>query len=608
MESPNEKQMFGSDWTNSTFFVQVKEGAYCLLCPDSQKKFKSTKKFAFERHFQKKHSEIYEKSVESRNEILTNILRNLKSKYSKEIKHYIEKRKRVSEYEKNAKISNLVVAHKIAKRSRPFEEGAFIKECLGDVVSLLCPEMSVRLNELTLSRRTIGRKIVQINDYLITRLKDLLNNAKLYSICLDESVDIKDISQLCFFIRGINKQFDIFEEFLSIRPMRDRTTGKDIFDEFMKCKSEFNIDFMKLFSVTTDGCPSMTGKNVEFVKLLSEEIKKQCPNREIIPIHCIIHQEDLSKNSLKLDNVTSVVNKFVNFVRGSSLRHRQFNAFLKNKRAEYIDVFHHHQVRWLSIGEVVLRVYNLRKYIVEYLKEIGNMEYPQFECNEWLANCAFAVDILGLLNRLNKKLQGKNKLAFNMYSDLKNFVIELPVLLNSTNIDKFPILSKHKDLITEEQLNSYSAVLRNLFDDLNTRFQDFRSIDFMFRCTYELLDVNFDSETCALPVPRYQAMAIEQYKMIQNNEELRQNYETMSHVEFFKSLKASFDVRHVNFFSALCFVIFGSTYNCESLFSSMQLNKSSIRSNLNDASLDAIMRICSSNAPIDFEQIVNEST
>lgn len=37
MESPNEKQMFGSDWTNSTFFVQVKEGAYCLLCPDSQK-------------------------------------------------------------------------------------------------------------------------------------------------------------------------------------------------------------------------------------------------------------------------------------------------------------------------------------------------------------------------------------------------------------------------------------------------------------------------------------------------------------------------------------------------------------------------------------------
>lgn len=173
-----------------------------------------------------------------------------------------------------------------------------------------------------------------------------------------------------------------------------------------------------------------------------------------------------------------------------------------------------------------------------------------------------------------------------------------------TNFPPFP----HKDLITEEQLNSYSAVLRSLFDDLNTRFQDFRSIDFMFRCTYELLDVNFDSETCALPVPRYQAMAIEQYKMIQNNEELRQNYETMSHVEFFKSLKASFDVRHVNFFSALCFVIFGSTYNCESLFSSMKLNKSSIRSNLNDASLDAIMRICSSNAPIDFEQIVNEST
>lgn len=84
---------------------------------------------------------------------------------------------------------------------------------------------------------------------------------------------------------------------------------------------------------------------------------------------------------------------------------------------------------------------------------------------------------------------------------------------------------------------------------------------------------------------------------IQNSEELKQNYETMSHVEFFNSLE-NFEFRHVKFFSSLC---------CESLFSTMKLNKSSIRSNLTDASLDAIMRICSSNASIDFEQMVNEN-
>lgn len=609
MDSPNDKQIFGSDWTSYTLFAQVKAGAYCLLCPDTQKILKSAKKFTLQRHFKTKHSEIAAKSIESRAEILNSLLRNLKSRYSSEINHFLEKRNRLNDREKKTKIANLVLAHKIVKYSKPFEEGVFIKECLGEIVSLMCPEVAVRFNELSLSRRSISRKISQINHYLIAHLKDLISNAKFYSICLDESVDIRDISQLCIFIRGIDQKFEIFEEFLTLRPMCDRTTGKDIFDDFMKCKHAFNIEFWKLFSVSTDGCPSMTGKNIGFIKLLSDEAKKQYPNHFIIPIHCIIHQEALSKNALKLDSVTSIITKFVNFIRGSALRHRQFRAFLINKGAQYHDVFHHHAVRWLSIGEVVLRVYNLRKEIVEYLNEIENLDYPQFESDEWWIDCAFTVDILGLLNKLNKNLQGRNKFAFDMYGEIKEFAIKIYELMNAianNEIEQFSTLSNHKDQVTSDQLEKYSMVLDELLTSFSTRFQDFRSINFMLRCTHDLLEVNFDSETEAFPVARYQTMAIEQYKKIQNSEDLRKNYETMSRVEFFKSLN-NLNFRHVKFFSSLCFVIFGSTYNCESLFSTMKLNKSSIRSNLSDASLEAIMRICSSNTPIDFEKIVNDS-
>lgn len=70
------------------------------------------------------------------------------------------------------KIASFIVAHKIVRSSKPFEEGIFIKECLDSVVSFLCPELKERICEL--SRRSIGRKIEKINNYLIAKLKKLI--------------------------------------------------------------------------------------------------------------------------------------------------------------------------------------------------------------------------------------------------------------------------------------------------------------------------------------------------------------------------------------------------------------------------------------------------
>ena len=47
---------------------------------------------------------------------------------------------------------------------------------------------------------------------------------------MDESTDAKDTAQLAIFIRGINSDFSIFEEFLEIVPLKGTTTGVDIFE------------------------------------------------------------------------------------------------------------------------------------------------------------------------------------------------------------------------------------------------------------------------------------------------------------------------------------------------------------------------------------------
>ena len=51
-------------------------------------------------------------------------------------------------------------------------------------------------------------------------------------------------------------------------------------------------------------------------------------------------------------------------------------------------------------------------------------------------------------------------------------------------------------------------------------------------------------------------------------------------------------------------VLFGSTYICEQTFSTMNINKNKLRSNLTDAHLQSILRITTSNMNPDFNKLV----
>lgn len=326
----NKKNIFQNIWTELYFFVQVRNGAFCLLCNSPHKIFEyKNKGFNYKRHFTSNHVAVSLQSDESRAELLQERMKLLESdeKYD-EVMMIIEERAEQMITDKNVKIASYVVAYQIAKHSKPFDDGEFLKTCFSAVSALLCPESKTKFEQIALSRRSISRRIEKIRGYLNDQLKLLIKNAKCYSIALDESCDVKDIAQLCIFIRGITENFELFEELLSMQPMVGRTTGNDFFTEFMKCNSEYEIDIKKIVSVTTDGCPSMIGKNKGLVTLLKHEFKKES-NIDLVSIHCLIHQEALCKNALKLEYVVKTITKFVNFIRGSPLRHREFSEFLK---------------------------------------------------------------------------------------------------------------------------------------------------------------------------------------------------------------------------------------------------------------------------------------
>ena len=114
----------------------------------------------------------------------------------------------------------------------------------------------------------------------------------------------------------------------------------------------------------------MIGTRVGAVTKVIEHAKEQVEvgmggvstseSHEIMRYHCIIHQEALCPKAIGFEDVMSPVSNYVNFIRSHALNHRQFKTVLDEFNAEYSDICFYTEVRWLSRGKVLERIFESR--------------------------------------------------------------------------------------------------------------------------------------------------------------------------------------------------------------------------------------------------------
>lgn len=166
--------------------------------------------------------------------------------------------------------ASFIISEKIAKHSKPYSHGSFVKECLSAVINLLCPK-SKDAEKLSLSRWTVTRRIDEMANDIKFSLKDLVSKFESFSIALDESTDTTGCAQLAVFIRGIDCNFNLTEELLALQPMKDTTRGEDIFQEIKNVFNTFDLRWEKLSGISTDGAPAMVGSNLGVVNTVNTE-------------------------------------------------------------------------------------------------------------------------------------------------------------------------------------------------------------------------------------------------------------------------------------------------------------------------------------------------
>lgn len=407
-----------------------------------------------------------------------------------------------------------------------------------------------------------------------------------YSVALDESTDNTDTAQLAVYVRGVNDNFEVIEDLLAVIPMHGQTTAQEIFHLLCGAIEDAGLPWKRFAGITTDGAPSMTGRKNGLVALVQRKLEEENVE-EAIALHCIIHQQALCSKCLRFDNVMSVVVKCINHIRSRGLKHRQFRAFLEEIESEYEDVLYFTEVRWLSRGNVLKRFFELRAEVKAFIEKDG-MAVPLLSDSKWLMDFAFLVDITQELNVLNKKLQGQGQLVSAAYDNVRAFSTKLVLWkaqLSQTNLCHFPACKALMDVGTPFSGEKYADAIMKLQEEFDRRFADFKT----HRATFQIFADPFSFDVQDAP-PVLQIELIE----LQCNSELKVKFREVSGNtdklgQFLRELPPTFPELSRMFKRTMC--LFGSTYLCEKLFSTMNFNKSKYRSRLTDKHLQAILRV-----------------
>ncbi|XP_026475998.1 general transcription factor II-I repeat domain-containing protein 2B-like [Ctenocephalides felis] len=581
----DEHRNFQERWKFDYFFTIVKDKAVCLLCSET---VAVLKEYNIKRHYKTKHEDKYKNLTgQLRIDKVNQEEKNLKKQHS------IFKNQEISSH--TAVKASFVISQILAKKMKPFADGDMVKDCLTAVAEIAFPDKLNIISNISLSRFTVAKRIDDLSENIAATLRERIAQFEYCSLALDESCDISDTAQLAIFIRGVDTNFNITEELCSLVPMRGATTGKDLYEKLKSVLENFSISLKKIVSVSTDGAPAMSSMNV--AGRLFQDIK-DATGEEIFINHCMIHQESLCAKKLTLPHVTIPVIKLINFIKSRGLNHREFKEFLNNLESEYGDVIFNTEVRWLSRTAMLKRVYDLKTEI-ELFAEKKEYAFPHFHDKEWMCDFAFLIDITQHLNHLNVELQGKGQFIHNFYDKIQCFECKLKLWrkhLLQNNVSHFPYLEKENANNTQKYIQ-YVDILINEFQ---LRF--FK----MLRTEKIAMSIKMFSSPFNIDVDEVQANCQMEIINLQNNSEMKNVFFSVNIENFYKFHISSEKFPCLKKNAMKMMSLFGSTYVCEQLFSTMKFVKNDHRSNLGDTRLESCLRVATSSIPADIDQIVSK--
>ena len=143
----------------------------------------------------------------------------------------------------------------------------------------------------------------------------------------------------------------------------------------------------------------------------------------LLSTHCYIHRQNLASKKMapELNEVLSQSVKIINYIKNGLSNSRLLKALCNEMGSDDQNLLFHSEVRWLSRGEVLKRLYELRKEVELFLIDKKSDLSHYFQDKKWVARLAYLSDIFSYINELKLKLQVPDTTIFNAWNKIESF-------------------------------------------------------------------------------------------------------------------------------------------------------------------------------------------
>ena len=566
-ETNYRKRKYNDDFLKYGFTFIVSAGIekpQCVICEETLSA-ESMKPNKLKRHFDTKHPNLSGQDVQY-----------FKNKAEGVKKSRLDSGGKYQQQNVAAIEASYLVALRIAKAKKPHTIAEdLLFPATKDIVRIMFgTEYVNKLNTISLSNNTISRRIEDMSADIIEQVIQEMKATAfgIFSIQVDESTDVANCSQLLVYVRYTNDG-DFKDEFLFSKPLETTTTAQDIFHTVGSFLQDNDMSWENVCGVCTDGAPAMLGCRSGFQRLVINASPKA------VGTHCMIHRQVLATKTLPQEfqeTMSNVVNA-VNFVKGCALNSRLFKKLCSELDAPNDVLLYHTDVRWLSKGKVLKRVFDLRNELKTFFNKKSKSQFEAlFGDKNQLHKIAYLVDIFTILNNFNVSLQGPNATCLDLSERIRAFQLKLKLWQKKLDENKLYMLSNlsaffEENDIEQETMNKTILSVKDHFTILEEEIS---------RYFPNLPDMPFALARCpfTLKVKDVPENAQEEFIDLITSDAAKNDFSSMSVSKFWIKCSKSFPVLSEIVLRLL--LPFPTTYLCETGFSSLLVIKSKYRSRL----------------------------